>query len=71
MSEDLIKVKDFIKQYKTKYQVVILDKNLARVGEYTYYPNSKYNKFIMYNGTGLVLSKIKNYYVKDIRILEE
>ena len=71
MSEDLIKVKDFIEKYKVKCEVVILDKNYARIGEYTYYPDSKNNKFIMYNGTGLVLSKIKNYYVKDIKILEE
>jgi hypothetical protein len=71
MNEDLIKVKDFIEKYKVKCEVVILDKNYVRVGEYTYYPDSKNNKFIMYNGTGLVLSKIKNYYVKNIKILEE
>lgn len=67
----MIKVKDFIEQYKVKCEVTILDKNYSSVGRYTYYPESKNNKFIMYNGTGLVLNKIKNYWIKDIRILEE
>ena len=62
-----IKVKDFIKQCKDRKKVTIIDEQGFRVGEYNYYPESENNKFIWFNGTGLVLNKIKNYIITEIK----
>lgn len=65
--ETPIKVKDFIEQCKERKKVTIIDRQGFRVGEYDYYPESKKNKFIWFNGTGLILSKVKNYTITDIK----
>lgn len=66
-----IKVKDFINQCKERKIIEIVDKQGFRVGEYNYYPNHEYSKFIWFNGTGLVESKIKDYLITKIIDVEE